>query len=309
MQEKPRTEGKMIMRLALVNDVRCEPAPKFRGKCCLCGSDMISKCGEYVRWHWAHKTRMTCDPWQESETDWHRYWKDAFPFACQEVVHIDRATNERHIADVKTPGGFVVEVQHSPIAEKEARIRERIYNRMIWIVDARHLSGWFSVGMAYDLESCCPMMYQIEWWGPSRLLDKWSNSPVHVYLDVMNSANEHGDEDGKLWFLPRETIVPVEKRVLWRLLEFDAADRTGYIAPVQAEAVIEAVMNGDFPPLHECKEEDAWRYRRELREVAGHIDNHGNKIPSAISRRSNFPIDHTRSERSHTPIDDDDLPF
>ena len=65
----------------------------------------------------------------------------------------------------------------------------------------------------------------------------------------MNSAKEYEDEDGKLWLLPRETTVPVEKRVLWRLLEFDAANRMGYIAPVQAEVVIEAVMNGDFPPI------------------------------------------------------------
>lgn len=297
----------MVMRLALVNDVRSEPAPNVRGKCCLCGADMISKCGQYVRWHWAHKTRITCDPWQESETDWHRYWKDAFPIDCQEVVYIDGRTREKHIADVKTPGGFVVEVQHSPIAEKEAQIRESFYREMIWIIDARHLDGWFFIGMAHDLASCCPMMYHIEWRGPSRLLDKWSKSTVHVYFDVMNSAKVHEDEDGKLYFLPRETIVPVEKKVLWRLLDFDAFDRMGYVAPVQAGAIIEAVMNGDFPPLHECKEEDAWRYRRELREVAGHIDKHGNKIPYAISRRSNLPIDHKRSERS--PIDDDDLPF
>ena len=116
-------------------------------------------------------------------------------------------------------------------------------------------------------------------------------------------------KNGKLWLLPRETVVPVEKRVLWRLLEFNAAERTGYIAPVQAEVVIEAVMNGEFPPLHECKEEDAWRYRRELREVARHIDEHGNKIPTAESRKSNLSNDHKRSERSCTSIDDDDLPF
>ena len=297
------------MRLALVNDVRSEPAPNVRGKCCLCGGDMISKCGRYVRWHWAHKTRITCDPWQESETDWHRYWKDAFPIDCQEVVHIDCRTKEKHIADVKTPGGFVVEVQHSPIAEEEARIRESFYKEMIWIVDARHLAGWFFVGTAHDLASCCPMMYQIEWWGQSRLLDRWSKSPVHVYFDVMNSAKEYEDEDGKLWLLPRETTVPVEKRVLWRLLEFDAANRMGYIAPVQAEVVIEAVMNGDFPPLHECEEEDTWRYRRELREVAGHIDEHGKKIPTARLRKSNLQIDDNRSESSYVPIDDDDLPF
>ena len=295
------------MRLAFVDGVRAQHAPTLRGKCCLCGDDMIAKCGQYVRWHWAHKARITCDPWQESETDWHRYWKDAFPADCQEVVHVDGRTHEKHIADVKTPGGFVVEVQHSPIAEHEALSRERFYKNMIWIVDARHLDGWFYVGISHDLASCSPMMYQVEWWGTSRLLEKWSNSEVHVYFDVMNSATEHEGNDGKLWFLPHETIIPVEKPVLWRLLEFDPVDKTGYLAPVQAEVVIEAVMDGNIPPLHECEEEDAWRYRRELREVAGYIDEKGNKIPTEKSR-SNLSNDRNLPEQSSAVIDDD-LPF
>lgn len=299
------------MRFALVDGLRAKPAPNLRGKCRLCGDDMIAKCGQYVRWHWAHKNRITCDPWQESETDWHRYWKNAFPADCQEVVHIDDETHEKHIADIKTPGGFVVEVQHSPIAEPEALSRERFYEDMIWIVDARNHDGWFHLGTAHDLASCSPMVYRIEWRGRSRLLEKWSNSSnsgVHVYFDVMNSATEHDGDDGKLWFLPPETVVPVQDRVLWRLLEFDVTERSGYIAPVQAEAVIKAVMEGNYPPLHECEEESAWRYRRGLREVAGHIDEQGNRIPTAKSG-SKLSNGSKSPERPNAPIDDDDLPF
>ncbi len=297
------------MKLALVNNIRSEPAPKLHGKCCLCHGDMISKCGPYVRWHWAHKSRTACDSWQESETDWHLYWKDAFPIDCQELVYIDSLTGEKHIADVKTPSGVVVEVQHSPISDIEARSRERFYKEMIWIVDARHLEGWFLVGMSHDLVCCDPMMYHIKWWGSSTLMEKWSKSSVQVYFDVLNSTKEHEDENGNFWILPLENTVPVEQRVLWRLLEFDIDDRVGYIAPVRAEAVIEAVMNGDAPPLHVCEEENAWRYRREFREVAGHIDEHGNKIPTTGFSRSNSGIVQQQSERSITSINDDDLPF
>ena len=271
---------------------------------------MISKCGQFVRWHWAHKSGTTCDPWQESETDWHRCWKDAFPIDCQEVVHVDSRTNEKHVADVKTLGGIVVEVQHSPITDEEVKSRESFYRNMVWIVDARHLYGWFLLGRAYDLASCCPMTYQIEWHGSSRLLDKWSESAVHVYFDVMDSVREHGDEYGKLWILARDTHVPVEKRVLWRLLEFDATARTGYIAPVQAKVIIEAVMDGNYPPLHKCEEKDAWQYRMELREVAGHIDAHGNRIPTFQLQKSKpLTNDHKQFDRSYTLIDDADLPF
>ena len=220
---------------------------------------------------------------------------------------MDDKTQEKHIADIKTPGGFVVEVQHSPIAAHEVLSRERYYKNMIWIVDARHLDGWSYVRLAHDLASCSPMIYQVKWWGTSRLLEKWSNSGVQLYFDVMNSATEHEGDDGKLWFLPRETVVPVEKRVLSQLLEFDTIDKTGYLAPVQAGAVIAAVMDGNIPPLHECEEADAWRYRRELREVAGHIDEHGNKTPTANSR-SHLSNDRKLPEQS-SALMDDDLPF
>ena len=58
-------------------------------------------------------------------------WKDCFPKDHQEVVHIDDATGERHIADVKSASGLVVDVQHSPIAERELLSREAFYGDMI----------------------------------------------------------------------------------------------------------------------------------------------------------------------------------
>ena len=41
-----------------------------------------------------------------------------------------------HIADIKTPQGLVIEIQHSPISPKDIRAREDFYGQMIWIVDA-----------------------------------------------------------------------------------------------------------------------------------------------------------------------------
>ena len=96
---------------------------------------MIAKRGQYIRWHWAYKARITCDPWKESETAWHRYWKNAFPVDCQEVVQLDDRNHEKNIADVRTDAGFVFEVQRSPISEIEARSRENFYGELIWIVD------------------------------------------------------------------------------------------------------------------------------------------------------------------------------
>jgi len=53
-----------------------------------------------------------CDNWWENETQWHRDWKNHFPVEWQEVVQIAE-DGEKHIADVKTSEGWVVEFQHS----------------------------------------------------------------------------------------------------------------------------------------------------------------------------------------------------
>ena len=89
--------------------------------------------------------------------------------------------------------------------------------------------------------------------------------------------------DGKLWILPKDTTVPVERRILWRLLKFDTADKTGIIAPVRAKTVIEAAMKGRFPLLHKCDEKDAMKYRRKLVTFAGYIDESGSKRQMAYT--------------------------
>ena len=70
---------------------------------------MVARCGEVRVRHWAHKGRRLCDPWWENETEWHRAWKDQFPADWQEVVCYAE-DGERHIADVKTHAGWVIEL-------------------------------------------------------------------------------------------------------------------------------------------------------------------------------------------------------
>lgn len=119
------------VRFALVDGVRLEPQPKQRGCCPLCGAEMVAKCGRVKVWHWAHKGRLECDPWYE-ETEWHRSWKDKFPLEWQEKIAYDEATGEKHIADVRTPSGLVIEFQHSVISSEEVIAREAFYKNMVW---------------------------------------------------------------------------------------------------------------------------------------------------------------------------------
>jgi len=133
------------MKFALVDGIKQEPAPKLKGICCNCGSITQAKCGTRKVWHWSHVTLQKCDPWWESETEWHRLWKGYFPCQNQEVIHFDDKTGEKHIADIKTNNGMIMEIQNSPIDELEMLSREHFYGKMMWIVNGEKFKNNFTV--------------------------------------------------------------------------------------------------------------------------------------------------------------------
>ncbi len=127
------------MKFALVNSQRQEAESQLKGVCIGCGYPVVAKCGEQRIHHWAHKAKIQCDPWWERETAWHRSWKNQFPEDWQEIVHL-ADNGEKHVADVKTQDGWIIEFQHSHITPDERRSRENFYKRLIWIVDGNRRS-------------------------------------------------------------------------------------------------------------------------------------------------------------------------
>lgn len=126
------------MHFALVENVRTAPKNGLRGTCPACRSVMIAKCGTQRLHHWAHKAQRSCDRWWEPETPWHRAWKNKFPPQWQEHIQADEL-GERHIADVHTSLGLVIEFQHSHLSPEERVVRESFYRNMWWVVDASRL--------------------------------------------------------------------------------------------------------------------------------------------------------------------------
>ena len=61
----------------------------------------------------------------------------------------DVKTGEKHIADVKTRTGIIIEFQHSPMNIKEQYSREQFYKNMIWIVDARQYYDKFKQNIKF----------------------------------------------------------------------------------------------------------------------------------------------------------------
>jgi hypothetical protein len=209
------------MKYALVGDQKTTPRPKIQGRCFRCGGDMIAKCGRVKLWHWAHKATDMCDPWWENESLWHRAWKDHFPDDQQEVLHINPTTGEKHIADVKNEFGLVIEFQRSTMTKDERISREVFYKDMIWVVDGTRGdldSAYFNMGTSGPMQTS-PLLYNVRWWGRSRILHFWSESSKNVYLDF-------GD------------------KVLWRLVSFNPETKKGLVGLIPKSVFIEDCLSG-----------------------------------------------------------------
>jgi competence protein CoiA len=139
-----------------------------------------------------------CDPWSENETEWHRAWKDKFPEDWQEVMH-QAEDGERHIADVKTHDGWVLEFQHSNIYRAERQSREAFYRSMVWIVDgtrrqrdhANFFRAWEGGERTRNPFSTKRRITSHK----SALLSDWMRSNTHVLFDF-------GGSDYLWWLYP-----------------------------------------------------------------------------------------------------------
>jgi len=173
------------MKFALVNGQRQEAQPHLSGICPSCDHPMIAKCGEVKVRHWAHRGNRVCDSWWENETEWHRTWKGLFPLHWQEVVHRSE-TGEKHIADVKTDCGLVIELQHSYIRPEERRSRDAFYRQLVWVVDgarrkrdATQFANAWNDGTPVGKESLVRRLYADD----CALLREWSGSNTPIFFD------------------------------------------------------------------------------------------------------------------------------
>lgn len=132
------------MQFALVDGQRSEALPGLRGVCPICGAALVAKCGPRIIHHWAHASRRDCDPWWENETEWHREWKNYFPAECREQTRT-APDGEIHRADIITPTGIVIEVQHSAMTDSERQSREAFYQNLVWVVDGRGFKNQFDL--------------------------------------------------------------------------------------------------------------------------------------------------------------------
>lgn len=223
------------MKLANIDGQRREAQPGLSGKCPVCGAAAIARCGEKNIWHWAHKGKRKCDHWWENETGWHRDWKNHFPVEWQEIVH-SADDGEKHIADVKTDQGWVIEFQHSYINPDERRSREAFYRDMVWVVDGLRRKNDRKQFTDAVRENRWVIQDQLVVTLPQyycRIVDEWSTSRVPVFFDF-----------GEEVFAFDERFQP---RGLWLIIP-TGFDHIAYLAMVGKEDLIGWHRKGDFNP-------------------------------------------------------------
>lgn len=221
------------MKFALINDIKTEAAKGAKGFCPSCRSELTAKCGEVNVNHWSHKGSRNCDPWWENETYWHRSWKGNFPTEWQEVIQYDDS-GEKHIADVKTHSGWVLEFQHSYLNPEERRSRNAFYPMLTWVVDGlRRKTDKSQFQKILKEESTAvngkPYITQVRFPDECRLLKEWSNSSSLVFFDFQekNFSNQS---------------------ILWLLFPTNSL-RNMFLSPVPRNELIESLNNNNFEEL------------------------------------------------------------
>jgi len=226
------------MRFALIDSEKVEAKSGLKGICPGCSQEMIAKCGIQRIHHWAHKGNKVCDSWWEPETEWHRSWKNNYPTEWQEVFLPDSKTGEKHIADVRTIHGLVIEFQHSNIQPLERRAREDFYNIMVWVVDGTRLkrdyprflkgkNNTFENTIFYETNN--PKIFRVDlvdWCFPVA----WLGDSVPVVFDFLGDGTLEDEENirNNLYCL------------------FPQIGKYAMVAEISRKAFIKSTINGEW---------------------------------------------------------------
>ncbi len=131
----------------------------------------------------------------------------------------DQLSGEKHIADVRTPHGLVIEFQRSTIHPDEVLAREQFYQKMIWIIDGCKNDADrynFSIMRGPTNDSG---LANFHWFGRSTLFKRW-----HTFKPVFF---DFGKEYG-----------------FWRILRFDPKTGIGLAGKIDINSFVKHASSG-----------------------------------------------------------------
>lgn len=222
------------MKFAIVNGHKTEALKDVKGKCPICDSELIAKCGKFKMNHWSHKGVHNCDVWWEPETEWHRSWKNNFPSEWQENILPNKLANEKHIADILTIDNLVIEFQHSHIDPQERISREKFYGNMVWVVDGTRLKRDYSRFLKAKnsfQETDLPQIFHVDFEECFPVAWLESSKPVIFDFGGTEEINNPNDIRNNLYCL-----FPVK------------IGRYSVVAEITRTAFLTSITNGDWLP-------------------------------------------------------------
>lgn len=222
------------MKYANFDGQRVEALSGGKGKCPICHTSVIAKCGVHRIHHWAHVGLKNCDSWKEHETQWHRDWKNKFPAEWQEYIQYDEV-GEKHIADIRTQQELVIEFQHSHVEPREREARERFHKKIVWVVDGTRLKRdypRFQEGAKGFKRTNKQGHYFVP--NPEQCFSPmWLGSPVAVFFDFLGS--------GQLG--PQDAL----RNPLWQLLP-QRVEGNAVVVAMTREYFVQAASQAPQPP-------------------------------------------------------------
>jgi len=147
--------------------------------CPCCSKPVKGRRGDHRIHHWYHYEGLSsnCDGWYEPMTEWHLKWQNYFPSQNQEVVITK--DGEKHIADIKTSTGVILEFQNSSINSNVIRKREKFYGqKLVWIINALPFKKNLLLEQSVLWSKGDPYVYK--WNRPRR---SWEVSIRPIFLD------------------------------------------------------------------------------------------------------------------------------
>lgn len=222
------------MRFAIVNNNKVEANIGMKAMCACCSQPVIAKCGNIKVNHWAHKRKISCDSWWEPETEWHRSWKSNYSKEWQEYIMLDEKTGEKHIADVRTKQGLVIEFQHSNINPIERASREDFYKHMVWVVDGLRLKNDYKrfTREASGFHRIQNGLFKVDY--PEDCFpNSWLNSSVPIVFDFHHQGKIDDSNDiGRYLYC----LFPIR------------IDNRATVAELSYKAFIKSTINGEWSP-------------------------------------------------------------
>lgn len=182
------------IRTSINNSIKGKPY-----KCPCCGSEVIQKKGDIMIWHFAHKSLADCVDYYDHKGEWHRAMQELFPEKNREVY--EKTFMYRHIFDVLTDKGRIIEFQHSPISQNDFEDRTHHYflrtcfeetPKPIWVFDFRERTFYISE-KRYDWNKRARKFY---WQRAKDLFGEYRNYKGNARYELWLLINPYSEKLG-----------------------------------------------------------------------------------------------------------------